>query len=71
MVVPIAIAMVFFGALFTAAAVALIVFGAAGARSDAQSGTPGTPATTPAGAAPPGTAAQPAVSSEGSTTPSG
>lgn len=67
-VVPIAIAMVFFGAIFTAAAVVLIVYGAAGARSDRQPGAPGAPAT--AGTTPVGTAAEPAVSSEGSAPPS-
>lgn len=62
-VVPIAIAMTFFGALFTAAAVLLIVYGAAGARND----RPTDGSTVPV---PDGTASVPAVSPEGSTPPS-
>jgi len=62
-VVPIALAMVFFGGLFTAAAVLLIVYGAAGARTDRPTG--GAPAATPAAES-----GDPAVSREDSTPPS-
>jgi len=54
--------MVFFGGLFTAAAVLLIVYGAAGARTDRPAGAP---AATPAAGS-----GDPAVSREDSTPPS-
>jgi len=62
-VVPIALGMVFFGGLFTAAAVLLIVYGAAGARSER-------PQDDAAGAPPAGPSDDPTVSREDSTPPS-